>query len=94
MSQSVTSRVSRDASCISFQGMKHTSWLSCLANGPRGLDPLLGVFTGILAYKMSETNPRTAPPPGETLGALVRWKWNTWKADRERQLGGKEEGAL
>ncbi|KAI0273733.1 hypothetical protein BC834DRAFT_790353, partial [Gloeopeniophorella convolvens] len=38
------------------------------------LDPLLGVFTGSLAYYLYETNPRTAPPPDQTLENLVRWK--------------------
>ncbi|KAF8327184.1 uncharacterized protein EI90DRAFT_3068208 [Cantharellus anzutake] len=52
----------------------------------RGLDPLLGVFTGVLAYKMSESNPRTAPPPGDTLVRLVKWKLNSWKSDREQRL--------
>ncbi|BEI84303.1 hypothetical protein CcaverHIS002_0409070 [Cutaneotrichosporon cavernicola] len=40
----------------------------------RTLDPLLGVFTGFLAYYLHETNPRTAPPPGHTLKDLVGWQ--------------------
>ena len=32
------------------------------------------MFTGLLAYYLHETNPRTAPPPGETLAELLRWK--------------------
>ncbi|BEJ15141.1 hypothetical protein CspHIS471_0409080 [Cutaneotrichosporon sp. HIS471] len=40
----------------------------------RTLDPLLGVFTGFLAYYLHETNPRTAPPPGHTLKDLVSWQ--------------------
>ncbi|KAG8938184.1 hypothetical protein FRC04_009316 [Tulasnella sp. 424] len=55
----------------------------------KGLDPILGVLTGILAYRLSESNPRTAPPPGETLGELVKWKYQGWKASRE--VGQKEE---
>ncbi|CAE6490179.1 unnamed protein product [Rhizoctonia solani] len=38
------------------------------------LDPLLGVATGLLAYHLHETNPRTAPPDGEDLRSLIRWK--------------------
>ncbi|KAF5373875.1 hypothetical protein D9758_000630 [Tetrapyrgos nigripes] len=40
----------------------------------RTLDPILGVFTGFLAYYMYETHPRNAIPPGETLLELTRWK--------------------
>jgi hypothetical protein len=40
----------------------------------RTVDPLLGVFTGFLAYYLHETNPRTAPPPGHTLKDLVSWQ--------------------
>lgn len=47
----------------------------------RTLDPLLGVFTGFLAYYLHETNPRTAPPPGHTLKDLVSWQ----VADNERR---------
>jgi non-classical export protein 1 len=45
----------------------------------RGLDPLLGVFTGVLAYYLAETNPRTAPPPEDTLRELLRWKRDKWR---------------
>ncbi|KIJ46136.1 hypothetical protein M422DRAFT_778503 [Sphaerobolus stellatus SS14] len=38
------------------------------------LDPLLGIFTGALAFYLNQTNPRTAPPSGETLPELLRWK--------------------
>jgi len=40
------------------------------------IDPCLGVFTGCLAYYLSETHPRTvaARPPGQTLKELVQWK--------------------
>lgn len=47
----------------------------------RTLDPLLGVFTGFLAYYLHETNPRTAPPQGHTLKELVQWQ----AADNERR---------
>ncbi|CAE6359275.1 unnamed protein product [Rhizoctonia solani] len=38
------------------------------------LDPLLGIATGLLAYHLHESNPRTAPPTGEDLRSLIRWK--------------------
>ncbi|WVO15358.1 hypothetical protein L204_103014 [Cryptococcus depauperatus] len=41
----------------------------------RTLDPVLGIFTGVFAYYLNETNPRTAPPQGHTLRELVSWKW-------------------
>ncbi|KAG8217713.1 hypothetical protein J3R82DRAFT_5870 [Butyriboletus roseoflavus] len=41
----------------------------------RGIDPLLGVFTGCFAYYLYETNPRTALPHDQRLGALLQWKW-------------------
>lgn len=56
-----------------------------LTQRPSTLDPLLGVFTGVLAYRLYEGHPRTAPPPGQTLSELVQWKWNKRKAEREEQ---------
>jgi hypothetical protein len=54
----------------------------------RTLDPLLGVFTGLLAFHLHETNPRSAPPPGHTLSELIQWKWSDAKAKRtEREAG-------
>ncbi|KAF8315350.1 hypothetical protein DL93DRAFT_2079083 [Clavulina sp. PMI_390] len=41
---------------------------------PRTLDPLLGVFTGVLAFTLHERHPRTAPALGERLIDLVNWK--------------------
>ncbi|KZT26522.1 hypothetical protein NEOLEDRAFT_1062828, partial [Neolentinus lepideus HHB14362 ss-1] len=52
----------------------------------RGLDPVLGVFTGILAYYLYETHPRTAPPPDQRLQELLRWKWSKWRREREETL--------
>ena len=49
----------------------------------RTLDPLLGIFTGLLAYRLHETNPRSAPPPGHTLQELVRWQWAEMRRSRE-----------
>ncbi|WRT69256.1 uncharacterized protein IL334_006240 [Kwoniella shivajii] len=42
----------------------------------RTLDPILGVFTGLLAFHLNETNPRSAPAEGHTLSELISWKWN------------------
>ncbi|KAH8116776.1 hypothetical protein DFH11DRAFT_1131624 [Phellopilus nigrolimitatus] len=52
----------------------------------RSLDPILGVFTGVLAFYMHETNPRTAPPSDESLLALAQWKrekWNRARVEKE-----------
>lgn len=55
----------------------------------RTLDPLLGVFTGLLAFHLHETNPRSAPPAGHTLSELIQWKWNDAKARRELREAGE-----
>ncbi|KAF8597666.1 hypothetical protein BDV93DRAFT_527256 [Ceratobasidium sp. AG-I] len=47
------------------------------------LDPILGIATGVLAYHLHETNPRTAPPEGQDLRSLIRWKRS---AARQREL--------
>ncbi|KAG1803772.1 uncharacterized protein HD556DRAFT_1437523 [Suillus plorans] len=59
----------------------------------RGLDPVLGIFTGFFAYYLHETHPRTAPPPDKRLAALVQWKWAKWKREREEKLNALERGA-
>ncbi|KAJ8078903.1 hypothetical protein PM082_013187 [Marasmius tenuissimus] len=41
----------------------------------RALDPFLGVFSGVLAYYLYETHPRTALPHDQTLRELIKWKW-------------------
>ncbi|KAG8716169.1 hypothetical protein FRC08_009779 [Ceratobasidium sp. 394] len=46
-------------------------------------DPILGIATGVLAYHLHETNPRTAPPDGQDLRSLIRWKQS---AARQREL--------
>ncbi|EPQ58030.1 hypothetical protein GLOTRDRAFT_36480 [Gloeophyllum trabeum ATCC 11539] len=56
----------------------------------RALDPLLGVFTGLTAYYLYETHPRTAPPPGERLQELAKWKWSRWQQEREERLRANE----
>lgn len=48
----------------------------------RTLDPLLGLFTGLLAFHLHETNPRSAPPAGHTLRELIEWKWTTSREAR------------
>lgn len=52
----------------------------------RTLDPLLGIFTGALAFYLHENNPRKAPPPEERLSALVQWKLGKWRQEREAKL--------
>ncbi|KAG1827195.1 uncharacterized protein BJ212DRAFT_1474372 [Suillus subaureus] len=59
----------------------------------RGLDPVLGIFTGCFAYYLHETHPRTAPPPDKQLAALVQWKWAKWKREREEKLDALEREA-
>lgn len=46
------------------------------------LDPLLGIFTGALAFYLYEINPRTAPEPEQKLENLVRWKIEKYQASR------------
>ncbi|KAH9063338.1 hypothetical protein EDB87DRAFT_1558165, partial [Lactarius vividus] len=46
------------------------------------VDPVLGIFTGALAYYLYETNPRTAPPPEEKLDSLIRWKVEKYRSTR------------
>ncbi|KAJ3869956.1 MAG: hypothetical protein NXY57DRAFT_901679, partial [Lentinula lateritia] len=48
----------------------------------RGIDPVLGVFTGFLAYYLYETHPRTSLPQDQRLMELVRWKWSKWQEAR------------
>jgi len=56
----------------------------------RAMDPVLGIFTGALAYYLYETNPRTAPPPEQKLDSLVRWKIEKYRFTRaERDSVGK-----
>ncbi|EMD37985.1 hypothetical protein CERSUDRAFT_113105 [Gelatoporia subvermispora B] len=52
----------------------------------RRLDPLLGVFTGVFAYYLYESHPRNAVPPEERLTALIKWKYNKWRNEREQRL--------
>ncbi|KAI0726632.1 hypothetical protein C8Q72DRAFT_801445 [Fomitopsis betulina] len=52
----------------------------------RALDPLLGVFTGVFAYYLWEANPRTAMSQEQRLTALVQWKRDKWRQEREQKL--------
>lgn len=49
------------------------------------LDPLLGIFTGALAFYLYEINPRTAPAPEQKLENLVRWKIEKYQANHAKQ---------
>lgn len=60
----------------------------------RFLDPGLGVFTGVLAFYLRQTNPRTAPPPEETFSALLSWKMQAWRDERRKQMIEQEEKAM
>ncbi|KIJ44800.1 hypothetical protein M422DRAFT_30248 [Sphaerobolus stellatus SS14] len=60
----------------------------------RSFDPLLAVFTGGLAYYLSETNPRTAPPPNETLRQLLLWKQDKWRKERDARDAVLESGVV
>lgn len=59
----------------------------------RSLDPFLGVFTGALAYYLHEANPRSAPPPGESISELTRWKWQKWQRERQESVEARDEMA-
>jgi hypothetical protein len=51
----------------------------------------LGVFTGFFAYYLHETHPRTAPPPGQRLIELVRWKRDEMRRSRMERLAALEQ---
>ncbi|KAL1947908.1 hypothetical protein VTO73DRAFT_13632 [Trametes versicolor] len=57
----------------------------------RTLDPILGVFTGGLAYYLYESHPRTAMPEELKLKSLLRWKYTRWQKEREQKLLGSGE---
>jgi Non-classical export protein 1 len=46
---------------------------------------MLGIFTGVFAHYLYETNPRTAPIPEQKLDNLVRWKIEKYKTSRARR---------
>ncbi|KAG8806983.1 hypothetical protein FRC18_005813, partial [Serendipita sp. 400] len=53
-------------------------------------DPLLGIFTGVVAFQLRQNNPETAPPSNERLDYLVRWKYNQWLESRRKQQDASE----
>ncbi|KAJ3537581.1 hypothetical protein NM688_g6662 [Phlebia brevispora] len=57
----------------------------------RALDPILGVFTGGLAYYLYETNPRTAPPERDRLVELIKWKRAKSQQAKEGQSNAADE---
>lgn len=56
----------------------------------RSLDTFLGVFSGVLAFYMNETHPRTARPPEQRLLPLLRWKWAKYQGQRTKHLDSLE----
>ncbi|KAI0831314.1 hypothetical protein BC628DRAFT_1415833 [Trametes gibbosa] len=60
----------------------------------RTLDPILGVFTGVLAYYLYESHPRTAMPEDLRLASLLRRKYVKWQKEREQKLLGTTEDNL
>jgi Non-classical export protein 1 len=52
----------------------------------RSLDMILGIGTGVFAYYLYETHPRTAPPQQERLAELVRWKYAQYQQKRAQEL--------
>jgi hypothetical protein len=65
--------------------------VSCLSQSS-GLDPLVGIFTGVLAYYLYETHPRTSLPENQRLMPLVKQKYYQWVDQREAKLK-EQEGA-
>ncbi|TFK42515.1 hypothetical protein BDQ12DRAFT_719386 [Crucibulum laeve] len=52
----------------------------------RGLDPILGVFTGFLAFYLYETHPRNNVPADQRLAELVRWKWVKYQQKKQEEM--------
>lgn len=59
----------------------------------RFVDPLLGVFTGVLAFHLRQNDPKTAPPDDERLDSLLKWKYIQWK-EKKRQREMAEDAEL
>ncbi|KJA27095.1 hypothetical protein HYPSUDRAFT_131863, partial [Hypholoma sublateritium FD-334 SS-4] len=59
----------------------------------RGIDPFLGVFTGVLAFYLHETHPRTARPEEEKLIELVRWKYRKYQDTRQKELSALDKAS-
>ena len=66
---------------------RHTPVILRLLIWPhRTLDPILGVATGIFAYYLYETHPRTGLPEELRLMSLLRWKRERLQQQREQKL--------
>ncbi|KAF9265485.1 hypothetical protein L218DRAFT_860027, partial [Marasmius fiardii PR-910] len=46
------------------------------------IDPILGVFSGVLAYHLYETHPRSALPHDQTLRELIKWKYAQYRHNK------------
>ncbi|EDR14325.1 uncharacterized protein LACBIDRAFT_306043 [Laccaria bicolor S238N-H82] len=57
----------------------------------RGLDPLLGVFTGVLAYYLYETHPRNNMASDERLMVLLEQKYARYRGERRKKLQSMED---
>lgn len=53
------------------------SFYSHLTSICRSLDPILGVFTGLFAFYLHETHPKTFREEKDRLIGLVQWKLKT-----------------
>lgn len=69
-----------------FCGNRYPSSLMAPVLLSRTLDPILGVFTGALAYYLYENNPRSGIQREDRLSELVQWKLAKWKSEREKRL--------
>lgn len=52
---------------------------------------MLGVFTGVFAYYLYETNPRTAPAERDRLIELIKWKRAKVQREEEQRAAQEEE---
>ncbi|KAF9052874.1 hypothetical protein BJ165DRAFT_1339324, partial [Panaeolus papilionaceus] len=57
----------------------------------RGLDPILGVFTGVFAYYLHETHPRNDIHKQDRLVNLLRWKYAQYQDRRRVELQALEK---
>lgn len=83
-----------DHACVAFAVGPIFLKCSHLNEHNSGLDPVLGIFTGALAYYLYESNPRTAPPLDQRLSELAQWKWSKWKTARDERLARLEAEAV
>ena len=60
----------------------------------RTLDPILGVATGVFAYYLHETHPRTALPEESRLLALLQWKRQRVRQEHNRKLMATDDDAV